>query len=340
MTTTVFAFGIGTGARNASGDWLDVFYPAPLTGIDGAAFSATLAAVDPGVSTLDADRLHALEQALALDGQSAQAALCARLAGTDGAVVTRLDQDLPITHAAEAYLKLTLLSHRLALPNSLNLQGLFGALRNVAWTSEGPVDPAELDDLRLQRRLEGRHLEVHSIDKFPRLINYVAPPGVRIADGSRVRLGAYLSPGTTVMHEGQVNFNSGTLGTSMVEGRISQGVTLGDGTDLGGGASTQGTLSGGGEIVVSIGAQCLIGANAGTGIPLGDRCTIEAGLYITAGTRVTVLDEDGNEVRTVKARELAGIDDALFIRHSATGRVECRTNRRAIALNAELHAHN
>lgn len=340
MTDTVFALGIGTGTRNARGEWLDVFYPAPLIHLDRSAFGATLAAVDPGVTELDADALHALEQALTQDGQRAQADLCAQLAGTVGAIVTRLDQDEPLDHPAAAYLKLTLLSQRQVRPNEMNLQGLFGALHNVAWTSEGPVDPEELDALRLQRRLEGRHLEVYAIDKFPRMINYVTPSGVRIADGSRVRLGAHLASGTTVMHEGQVNFNAGTLGHSMVEGRISQGVTLGDGTDLGGGASTMGTLSGGGEMIVSIGAQCLIGANGGTGLPLGDRCKIEAGLYVTAGTRVAVIDEDGQEVRTVKARELAGIDDALFLRNSVNGRVECRTNRRAIQLNADLHAND
>ena len=178
------------------------------------------------------------------------------------------------------------------------------------------------------------------MDKFPRMTDYVIPSGVRIADSSRVRLGAYLGEGTTVMHEGQINFNAGALGPNMVEGRISQGVVLGSHSDLGGSASTMGTLSGGGEIVISIGEQCLVGANAGCGIPLGDRCTIEAGLYITAGTVVDVLDETSAVVRTAKARDLAGQNDMLFIRHSQTGKVQCRTNRRAIELNARLHAHN
>ena len=179
-----------------------------------------------------------------------------------------------------------------------------------------------------------------SVDKFPRMTNYVVPSGVRIADGSRIRLGAYLGEGTTVMHEGFLNFNAAALGPNMVEGRISQGVIVGAHSDLGGSSSTMGTLSGGGSIRITIGENCLLGANAGTGIPLGDRCTIEAGLYITAGTRVMLLDEHGAEVRRVKARELAGASDLLFIRNGLTGQVECRTNRKAIELNELLHAHN
>jgi 2,3,4,5-tetrahydropyridine-2-carboxylate N-succinyltransferase len=210
----------------------------------------------------------------------------------------------------------------------------------VAWTSEGPVTPDNLIDAQLRARARGQHLEVLAVDKFPRMTNYVIPSGVRIADASRIRLGAYLGDGTTVMHEGFVNFNAGALGPNMIEGRISQGVTVGANTDLGGSSSTMGTLAGGGEIVITLGEHCLIGANAGTGIPLGDRCTIEAGLYITAGTRVTILDEAREEVQRVKARELAGGSDMLFIRNSVSGRIECRTNRRAIKLNTQLHAHN
>ena len=178
------------------------------------------------------------------------------------------------------------------------------------------------------------------VDKFPKMVNYVIPTGVRIADASRIRLGAYLGDGTTVMHEGFVNFNAGALGPNMVEGRISQGVTIGEGTDLGGSASTMGTLAGGGKIVITLGKNCLVGANAGVGIPLGDRCTVEAGLYITAGTVVSIVDETGEEVRKAKARELAGQSDMLFIRNSQTGQVLCRTNKRAIELNEALHSHN
>jgi 2,3,4,5-tetrahydropyridine-2-carboxylate N-succinyltransferase len=232
------------------------------------------------------------------------------------------------------------LSHRHAKPNQINLGGIFAQLPNVAWTSEGAIDLSELTDAQLLARTEGRMLEVSSIDKFPRMANYVVPHGVRIAHTARVRLGAYLGEGTTVMHEGFINFNAGTMGTAMVEGRLSQGVVMGSDSDLGGGASTMGTLSGGGEILVSLGKNCLVGANAGCGIPLGDRCTIEAGLFITGGTVVQVLDENRNFVKVVKAKELAGQNDMLFIRNSQSGVVECRTNTKAIQLNESLHAHN
>jgi 2,3,4,5-tetrahydropyridine-2-carboxylate N-succinyltransferase len=197
-----------------------------------------------------------------------------------------------------------------------------------------------LPDEQLKARAEGRVLEVSSVDKFPKMTNYVAPIGVRIAHTARVRLGAYLGEGTTVMHEGFVNFNAGAIGPNMIEGRLSQGVTMDAGSDLGGSSSTMGTLSGGGEMVLTIGKDCLLGANAGTGIPLGDRCIIEAGLYITASTAVQVLDENKNFVKVVKARELAGQNDMLFIRNSQTGIVECRTNQKAIQLNDSLHSNN
>jgi 2,3,4,5-tetrahydropyridine-2-carboxylate N-succinyltransferase len=251
-----------------------------------------------------------------------------------------LEQDRALHSTAEAYLKLHLLSHRLALPNSLDLDDIFAQMPNVAWTSNGPFDPAEMEHALLDARRTGRYLTVHAVDKFPRMTDYVIPTGVRIADASRIRLGAYLGDGTTVMHEGLVNFNAGALGPNMVEGRISQGVLVGEHSDLGGGSSTMGTLSGGGKVRVSVGRHCLIGANAGTGISLGDRCTIEAGLYITAGTVIDVIDETGTSLRTVKGRELSGHSDMLFIRNSRNGKVECRTNRAAIQLNDELHAHN
>jgi 2,3,4,5-tetrahydropyridine-2-carboxylate N-succinyltransferase len=271
----------------------------------------------------------------------ALAAALTPLADADRELVSVLLQaDDPIASTAEAYLKLHLLSHRLTQPNTQDLSGIFAHLPTVAWTSDGPILAEDLTGALLRSRLEGRHLEVHSVDKFPRMSNYVVPNGIRIADASRVRLGAYLGEGTTVMHEGQVNFNSGTLGPNMVEGRISQGVILGADSDLGGGASTMGTLSGGGTIKVSLGKNCLVGANAGTGIPLGDRCTIEAGLYITASTPVTLIDELGTIVKVVKARELAGGSDMLFVRNGLNGQVQCRTNRKAIALNEALHANN
>jgi 2,3,4,5-tetrahydropyridine-2,6-dicarboxylate N-succinyltransferase len=246
-----------------------------------------------------------------------------------------VDVDAAPTSAADAYLRLQLLSHRLALPRALNLEGIFGLLANVAWTDLGPVSSAALDDVRLDMRAEGRSLVVRSLDKFPPMTDYVIPEGVRIADAARVRLGAHLAAGTTVMHEGFCNFNAGTLGASMIEGRISQGVIIGDGTDLGGGASIMGTLSGGGKEQVTVGERCLIGANAGIGISLGDDCVVEAGLYVTAGTLVKLPDGD-----VVKAGALSGISGMMFIRHSQTGAVEARQRSGSWGgLNEALH-HN
>jgi 2,3,4,5-tetrahydropyridine-2-carboxylate N-succinyltransferase len=234
--------------------------------------------------------------------------------------------------AADAYLRLHLLSHRLVRPRELNLDGIFGVLPNVAWTDLGPVDVERLAALRAQ----GRRIAIKGVDKFPRMSDYVVPTGVRIADADRVRLGAHLAEGTTVMHEGFVNYNAGTLGASMVEGRISAGVVVGDGSDIGGGASIMGTLSGGGAEVISIGERCLLGANAGVGISLGDDCVVEAGLYVTAGTRVTLPDGE-----VVKARELSGASSLLFRRDSQTGTVHAlpRTGTWT-GLNAALHAND
>ncbi|GIF24581.1 2,3,4,5-tetrahydropyridine-2-carboxylate N-succinyltransferase [Actinoplanes tereljensis] len=241
----------------------------------------------------------------------------------------------PIKDASDAYLRLHLLSNRLVVPNSINLDGIFGALANVAWTSAGPSPADRVDELRLIERAAGRHLAVYGVDKFPRMTDYVVPSGVRIADADRVRLGAHLAAGTTVMHEGFVNFNAGTLGTSMVEGRIVQGVVVGDGSDIGGGSSIMGTLSGGGKDRVSIGERSLIGANAGIGISLGDDCVVAAGIYITAGTKVTLPDG-----RVVKARELSGQNNLLFWQNSVTGAFEVRPRSgTGIELNAALHAN-
>ncbi len=249
-------------------------------------------------------------------------------------------QDSAPASIPEVYLKLHLLSHRLHKPHSLNLTGAFGVLQNLAWTNQGAIDLADLPARQLQARLQGELLEVMSVDKFPKMSNYVVPKGVRIAHTARVRLGAYIGEGTTIMHEGFVNFNAGTEGPAMVEGRISAGVMVGPGSDLGGGCSTMGTLSGGGTEVISIGRDCLIGANAGLGFPLGDRCIVEAGLYVTAGTKVLLLDKDNQVVGTRKARELSGKSDLLFRRNSVTGAVECKANKTAIALNEEHHTHN
>jgi 2,3,4,5-tetrahydropyridine-2,6-dicarboxylate N-succinyltransferase len=245
-----------------------------------------------------------------------------------------VDVDTPPTSAADAYLRLHLLSHRLAAPRTLNLDGIFGQLNTVAWTDRGPVAPGDLDDVRLALRNKGRALVVRGIDKFPPMTDYVTPSGVRIADATRVRLGAHLAEGTVVMHEGFCNFNAGTLGTAMVEGRISQGVIVGADTDLGGGSSIQGTLSGGGTEQVTIGERCLLGANAGIGISLGDDCVVEAGLYVTAGTLVALPDGE-----VVKGKELSGVSGMMYIRHSQTGAVIARQRSGSWGgLNAALHS--
>jgi 2,3,4,5-tetrahydropyridine-2-carboxylate N-succinyltransferase len=244
-----------------------------------------------------------------------------------------IDTDTAPSSAIDVYLRLHLLSHRLAKPRTLNLDGAFGLLTNVAWTNIGPILPESIDQVRWEERRSGRLLNVHGLDKFPRMTDYVVPSGVRIADANRVRLGAHLSSGTTVMHEGFCNFNAGTLGASMVEGRISAGVVVGDGSDIGGGASIMGTLSGGGKEVVSIGERCLLGANAGIGISLGDECIVEAGLYVTGGSLVTLPDGE-----VVKGRTLSGASGLLFRRNSVTGAIEA-TQRSGNwgGLNAALH---
>ena len=251
-----------------------------------------------------------------------------------------VSDDKAPTSLPEAYLKLHLLSYRLVKPNETNLDGIFGILQNVVWTSEGPFSIADFKKVQLEARKENRHILVHSIDKFPRMTDYVTLSDVRIADANRVRLGAYLGSGTTIMHEGFVNFNAGSLGEAMIEGRISQGVVIGDKTDIGGGASTMGTLSGGNDVRISLGKNCLLGANSGLGIPLGDRCTVEAGLYLTASSKVEVIDDKGGISETVKASELASKSDLLFIRNSLTGSIQCHLNKKVIELNEELHSND
>jgi 2,3,4,5-tetrahydropyridine-2,6-dicarboxylate N-succinyltransferase len=339
MTTSAFAFGLGVGTHNSNGDWLEVFFPAPLLA-PSAALAQAVAACD-SATALSQAQLQALQSALNAAGEQEQAALAQQLLDSGRpTVAVLLEQDTPPANVPQGYLKLHLLSHRLVKPHGTNLEGLFGVLPNVAWTNEGAVDIAELPQRQLAARLRGEVLEVSCVDKFPKMTNYVVPAGVRIAHTARVRLGAYLGEGTTIMHEGFVNFNAGTDGPGMIEGRISAGVFVGSGSDLGGGCSTIGTLSGGGNIIIAVGKECLIGANAGIGIPLGDRCTVEAGLFVTAGTKVTMLDAEGMPVETAKARDLIGKSDLLFRRNSTTGAVECLTNRSAVELNEELHAHN
>ncbi len=339
MTNGAFAFGLGVGTHNGKGDWLEIFFPQPI--LHPKQELATALGHCNSNRALSPAQLEELQAALAATGEPALADLAAQFRNSDRpAVAVLLPKDQPPGNVPEAYLKLHLLSHRLVRPHGTNLEGLFGVLPNVAWTSEGAIDLSELPGRQLAARLRGEVLEVSCVDKFPKMTNYVVPGGVRIAHTARVRLGAYLGEGTTIMHEGFVNFNAGTEGPGMIEGRISAGVVVGSGSDLGGGCSTIGTLSGGGNIVISVGKKCLIGANAGIGIPLGDRCTVEAGLFVTAGTKVTMLDADGMPVDTAKARNLAGKSDLLFRRNSTTGAVECLTNRTAVELNKELHAHN
>ena len=338
--TTLYALGLGVGTQNSKGEWLEVFYPRPLLNPDAATAGAVARALGyaGGNHTIPLQP-ERLPQLGSLDHEWAEVVRAFQDSRKPLVAVLLADNSGPKT-VAEAYLKLHLLSHRLVKPHGTALDGIFSVLPNVAWTNKGAIDLNDLPKAQLTARVKGELLSVDSVDKFPKMTDYVMPRGVRIADTARVRLGAYLGEGTTIMHEGFVNFNAGTLGTSMVEGRISAGVVIGEGSDLGGGCSTMGTLSGGGNIIISVGRECLIGANAGIGIPLGDRCTVESGLYITAGTKVALLDDQSQLVKHLKARDLAGKHDLLFRRNSMTGAVECKTNRSAVALNNELHANN
>jgi len=344
MSNSLFSLGFGVGTQNRQGAWLEVFYAQPLLN-PSAEIIAAIAPIlgyTEGNQAITFTITQALQLADALKNVDAtQAALLNRLAESHTPLVaTLLAEDAALTSTPEAYLKLHLLSHRLVKPHGLSLAGVFPQLPNVAWTSQGAIDINELAERQLEARLRGELLEVFSVNKFPKMTDYVVPSGVRIADAARIRLGAYVGEGTTVMHEGFVNFNAGTEGPGMIEGRVSAGVFVGKGSDLGGGCSTMGTLSGGGNIVIKVGEGCLIGANSGIGFPLRDRNTVESGLYVTAGTKVALLDEQNQLVKVVKARELAGQPDLLFRRNSETGAVECKTHKSAIELNAALHAHN
>lgn len=249
------------------------------------------------------------------------------------------DLDSSIKDISSAYLKLHLISYKFVTPNSINLDGLFGVLPNVAWTNQGPIAINEIDERLSKSKLEDGNLFIRSLDKFPCLTDYIIPKNVRIADASRVRLGAYLSSGTTIMHEGFVNFNAGTLGKAMIEGRISAGVIIGNNSDLGGGCSTMGTLSGGNDIKISVGENCLLGANSGLGIPLGDNCIVEAGLYITAGTKIELFDDEGSK-GVMKGSELSNYSNLVFIRNSLNGKVIAKPNKLSVELNSELHSND
>ncbi len=341
----LYSFGLGIGTQNSTGNWLEVFYPQPLLNPSPELCDllASVFGFQSGNQAIipSAEQLQSLKTACEKNNQPELAELASLCASSSRPVVaTLLETDTAPSSVPEGYLKLHLLSHRLVKPHETDLTGLFGVLPNVAWTNQGAIDVSELPQRQLQARLNNEVLEVACVDKFPKMSNYVVPTGVRIAHTARVRLGAHLGEGTTIMHEGFVNFNAGTEGPGMIEGRISAGVMIGSGSDLGGSSSTMGTLSGGGKLVNGLGKECLVGANAGIGIPLGDRCIVEAGLYITAGTKVAMLDAEGKVANYAKARDLAGQSDLLFWRNSQSGAVECKTNKTAFELNEELHKNN
>ncbi|WP_121254974.1 2,3,4,5-tetrahydropyridine-2,6-dicarboxylate N-succinyltransferase [Nocardioides ferulae] len=309
------AWGFGLATIDANGTVLDVWFPEPALGEkpDAAQAPAELAAL------AGADDVRRVVREVRL--------------------VEVADLQAAPASTEDVWLRLHLLSTRLVVPHSISMEGVFGLLTNVVWTSAGPCAVEGFELTRARLKASGDHVTVFGVDKFPRLVDYVVPAGVRIADADRVRLGAHLAEGTTVMHEGFVNYNAGTLGASMVEGRISAGVVVGDGSDVGGGASIMGTLSGGGKEVISVGRRCLLGANSGLGISLGDDCVVEAGCYVTAGTKVTVRDMDGKP-QVVKAATLSGQDNVLFRRNSVTGAMEAVPWKRdGVVLNAALHAN-
>ncbi len=340
----LFSFALGIGTKDTCDNWLEVFYPQPLINPDAADLQSIISTLEYKGGNhcieLTKGQFKKLLESTANINSPLIDLLSQLAASTKPVVAMFIEEDRKPESVPEIYLKLQLLSHRLIKPHGTNLDGMFALLPNVAWTNRGAIAVNEVAQHQLNARLQGELLEIMSVDKFPKMTNYVVPAGVRIAHTARVRLGAYIGSGTTIMHEGFVNFNAGTEAQAMIEGRITAGVVVGDNSDLGGGCSILGTLSGGGKELISIGKNCLIGANAGLGFSLGDRCTIEAGLYVTAGTKVTVLDNDNQPVHIVKARELSHQDDMLFIRNSTTGVVECRTNKSKIELNDELHAHN
>jgi 2,3,4,5-tetrahydropyridine-2,6-dicarboxylate N-succinyltransferase len=302
------ASGVGVATYDARGRLLDAWFPQPVLGAQSGQDPSELPATG-------GDDVRDVSTAIVRVGIASLAE--------------------PPADTADVWLRLHLLSHRLIQPHDANLDGIFGLLTNVAWTSLGPVAAEDVEATRLRARMNGVRLEVYGVDKFPRMTDYVVPSGVRIADADRVRLGAHLASGTTVMHEGFVNYNAGTLGASMVEGRISAGVVVGDGTDVGGGAAVLGTLSGGGQIVISLGERCLLGSNSGIGIPLGDDCVVEAGCYVTAGAKVTLPDG-----AVVPARELSGVSNMMFWRNSISGALEARPRTgKWTGLNEALHAN-
>ena len=301
-------YGEGVANKSKSGQILDVYFP-------------NIEFADKKTDTKNIDVLSDSQELIKLDW-------------------SEVDLKNPIEKVSDAYFKLHLISNKFVLPNTINLDGLFECLPNVAWTNNGPISIEEIEERLNKSKLEGSDFFIRSLDKFPCLTDYVIPKKVRIADASRVRLGAYLSEGTTVMHEGFINFNAGTLGKAMIEGRISAGVVIGDNSDLGGGSSTMGTLSGGNDTKISVGKNCLLGANSGIGISLGDNCTVEAGLYITAGTKINVIEKDNNKEIIVKAIELSGKSNLLYMRDSLSGKVVAKINKSKSQLNKILHEND
>ncbi|MBE8215332.1 MAG: 2,3,4,5-tetrahydropyridine-2,6-dicarboxylate N-succinyltransferase [Endozoicomonadaceae bacterium] len=337
-----FAFGSGIGIQSTEKKWIESYFPKPIISPSTSFISAISKLVNyqGGNQTiqLDSPTCHALES-LCLKENMKELALhfAVMECSSQNRLMVILEKDLPLQNVTEAYLKLHLLSHRLIKPNQLNLDHLFTVLPNIAWTSHGPILPSELLEKQLLCRANGEILEVYSVDKFPKMSNYIVPKDIRIADTARIRLGAYVGSGTTIMHEGFINFNAGVEGPNMIEGRISAGVFVENNTDLGGGCSTMGTLSGGNSNLISVGKHCLIGANAGLGISLGDNCTIEAGLYLTAGAKVAYIHQNKKSIDQVKAHTLSGKNNLLFRRNSQTGKIECLSNEKPIALNDILH---
>ncbi|MDA0689446.1 MAG: DapH/DapD/GlmU-related protein [Proteobacteria bacterium] len=338
--------GLGMATANSRGEIIEVYYPQPELNPEDSqhrilSAAAGIAGDTSGFGEIADLQIQPLLDELRNAGLEATASLLGSVSGGDKTLVYCVEEleQAPASIPA-AFLKLHLLSHRLVKPHGANLTGLFGVLKNLAWTDDGAIDLDDLPARQIAARKQGRVLDVQSVDKFPKMTDYIVPRGVRIADTARVRLGAYIGEGTTVMHEGFVNFNAGTLGTAMIEGRISAGVVVGKNSDLGGGCSTMGTLSGGGTTIISVGENCLIGANAGIGFPLADGCIVEAGLYVTGGTKVNVLDAKGEVIETVKAGSLSERKNLLFRRNSLTGTVEAVPTRTSISLNEELHSHN
>lgn len=345
MSKNIFAAGLGIATTDSKNNVIEVFFAKSFLQTeknhdavsDFVKICSEIFSYDGGNSTFSISEMNIDHLIEIFDGHSGTISFLDTVRSAQSrAYITILEKDEAPKDIFESYLKLSLLSSRAVKPNCLDLDGIFANLPNLVWTSQGAMTLEDYSEHQLAARVQGINLEVYSVDKFPKMLNHIVPSGVRVGDASRIRLGAHLGDGTTVMHEGFVNFNAGTLGKGMIEGRISAGVVVGDGSDLGGGCSTMGTLSGGNNIRISVGENCLIGANAGVGIPLGDNCIIEAGLYITAGSKVTYLGDD-NFPTVMKASELTGVSDLLFRRNSQSGAIEVIKKVNEVTLNEELH---